>query len=226
MRNLTFLVACLLSTLSIQAKLTFQEIRTASNNVIELFFTSDTLDVNEVDISNPSDWKVNGQQVLAINRTGAAADMCDHFVYLTVPTLKNGNKYSIETPYGKFQFKFNDKDVYCEAIKTNQVAYSSLSAKRFANFAIYLGDGGSKKIEGPRPGILVFGAGNYVNNYPSYPVIRRGQTPRERAYIDVLDNYQNNEYTIYQSLCFPSVVYPILAGGCEYGPKSKDPYKK
>ncbi len=156
MRNLTFLAACLLSTLSVQAKLTFQEIRTASNNVIELFFTSDTLDVNEVDISNPSDWKVNGQQVLAINRTGAAADMCDHYVYLTVPTLKNGSKYSIETPYGKYQFKFNDKDVYCEAIKTNQVAYSALSTKRFANFAIYLGDGGSKKIEGALPEYTVY----------------------------------------------------------------------
>ena len=46
----------------------------------------------------------------------------------------------------------------------------------------------------------------------------------ERAYIDILDNYQNNEYTIYQSLCFPSVVYPILAGGCTWKPGDKDPF--
>ena len=78
---------------------------------------------------------------------------------------------------------------------------------------------------GPRPGLLVFGAGNYVRNYPSYPVISRNTTPRERAYIDILDNYQNNEYTIYQSLCFPSVVYPILAGGCTWKPGSPDPFK-
>ena len=78
---------------------------------------------------------------------------------------------------------------------------------------------------GPRPGILVFGAGNYVRNYPSYPTISRNSTPRERAYIDILDNYQNNEYTIYQSLCFPSVVYPILANGCTWKPGAKDPYK-
>ena len=137
---LTFAFALLMS-LSASARLTFQEIRTASNNVIELFFTSDTLDVNEVDLSNPDQWKVNEAQVLQVNRVAAAADKCDHFIYLTVPTLKNGQKYKVETPYGTYNFKFSDKDVYCEAIKTNQVAYSALSTKRFANFAIYLGDG-------------------------------------------------------------------------------------
>ena len=152
---LTFSFALLLS-LSASAKLTIQEIRTASNNVIELFYTSDTLDANEVDISNPAQWKVNGAEVLAVNRIGAAADKCDHFVYLTVPTLKNGKKYKIETPYGNYSLKFQDKAVYCEAIKTNQVAYSALSTKRFANFAIYLGDGGVKKIEGALPHYTVY----------------------------------------------------------------------
>ena len=156
MRKLTVLAVFLLASVAGQAKLTFQEIRTASDNVIELYFTSDTLDVNEVDISDASQWKVNGQQVLAINRTGAAADMCDHYIYLTVPTLENGQKYSIETPYGRFKFKFNDRKVFCEAIKTNQVAYSVLSTKRFANFAIYLGDGGVKKIEGNLPQYTVY----------------------------------------------------------------------
>ena len=60
----------MLMTLSASAKLTFREIRTASNNVIELYFLSDTLDVNEVDISDASLWKVNGTQVLAVNRFG------------------------------------------------------------------------------------------------------------------------------------------------------------
>ena len=156
MRKLTVLAIFLLASVAGQAKLTFQEIRTASDNVIELYFTSDTLDVNEVDISDASQWKVNGQQVLAINRTGAAADMCDHYIYLTVPTLKNGQKYSIETPYGSWKFKFDDRKVFCEAIKTNQVAYSALSTKRFANFAIYLGDGGVKKIEGNLPQYTVY----------------------------------------------------------------------
>ncbi len=156
MKQILTLSFALLLSLSANAKLTLQEIRTASNNVIELFYTSDTLDVNEVDISNQAQWKVNGTQVLAVNRTAAAADQCDHFIYLTVPTLKSGQKYSIETPYGKYSFKFDPKTIYCEAIKTNQVAYSALSTKRFANFAIYLGDGGVKKIEGALPGYTVY----------------------------------------------------------------------
>ncbi|MBQ0094922.1 MAG: hypothetical protein KBT49_03970 [Bacteroidetes bacterium] len=72
----------------------------------------------------------------------------------------------------------------------------------------------------------MFGAGNYVRDYPSYPVIQRGRTPRERAYIDVLDNYQNNEYTIYQSLCFPSVVYTILSDGKVSQPKASSIWQK
>ena len=156
MRSLLTAVCAVLLSVSASAKLTFQEIRTASNNVIELYFLSDTLDVNEVDISDVSQWKVNGTPALAVNRTAAAADMCDHFIYLTVPTLKNGQKYSVETPYGNYSFKFSDKDVFCEAIKTNQVAYSALSTKRFANFAIYLGDGGVKQIEGALPTYTVY----------------------------------------------------------------------
>ena len=156
MKSFATLSLAMLLSLSASAKLTFQEIRTASNNVIELYFLSDTLNVNEVDISDASQWKVNGTQVLAVNRTAAAADKCDHFIYLTVPTLQEGKKYSIETPYGNYSLKFKAKDVFCEAIKTNQVAYSALSTKRFANFAIYLGDGGVKKIEGSLPGYTVY----------------------------------------------------------------------
>ena len=132
MRTVLVTIAAFLLSVQASAKLTFQQIRTASNNVIELYFLSDTLNVNEADISDASQWKVNGTQVLAINRTAAAADQCDHFIYLTVPTLKNGQKYSIETPYGNYSFKFSDKEVFCEAIKTNQVAYSALSTKRGA----------------------------------------------------------------------------------------------
>lgn len=156
MKIITILATGLLITASVHARLAFKEIRTAADNVIELYFTSDTLNVNQVDISDASQWKVNGQQVLAVNRTAAAADMCDHFIYLTVPTLENGRKYSIETPYGNWKFKFNDREVFCESIKTNQVAYSALSTKRFANFAIYLGDGGIKAIKGAMPQFTVY----------------------------------------------------------------------
>ena len=51
-----------------EAKLTLQEVRTASKNVLVAFFTSDTIDVNEVDIENVSEWQVNGQPVKNIYR--------------------------------------------------------------------------------------------------------------------------------------------------------------
>ena len=156
MKRLTLAILSLCCLFEARAGLVFQEIRTAADNVIELYFKSDTLDVNECDISDIQAWKVNGEPALAVNRTAAAADMCDHFVYLTVPTLQNGKKYSIDTPYGSFSFKFDDKKVFCESIKTNQVAYSALSTKRFANLAIWLGDGGGREIEGEMPRYAVY----------------------------------------------------------------------
>ena len=47
MKSLLTLSFALLLSLTASAKLTIREIRTASDNVIELFFTSDTLNVNE-----------------------------------------------------------------------------------------------------------------------------------------------------------------------------------
>ena len=146
----------LLLTFPVSASVSLTEIRTAADNVIELCFNSDTLDVNGIDISDISSWRVNGSQVLSVNRLAAAADKCEHFVYLTVPTLKDGTEYSIATPYGEFGFEFEEKKVFCEAIKTNQVAYSAASTRRFANMAIYLGDGGVRKIEGEMPAYTVY----------------------------------------------------------------------
>lgn len=156
MKKIVFFAALLLGSVAASAKLEFQQVRTAADNVIELVFKSDTLDVNECEICDSQAWMVNGVPALAVNRTAAAADMCDHFVYLTVPTLQNGKKYSIETPYGSFSLKFDDRKTLCEAIKTNQVAYSAMSGKRFANLAIYLGDGGIREIGGDMPSYAVF----------------------------------------------------------------------
>ena len=156
MKALLVGAAALMLSVSARAELKIREIRTAADNVIELFWVSDQLDVNEVDISDPAQWKVNGKEVIGVNRVAAPADKCDHFVYLTVPKLKNGKKYKIETPYGNYSFRFKDKNVYCEAIKTNQVAYSALSTKRFANLAVYVGDGGIRRIEGALPEYTVY----------------------------------------------------------------------
>jgi endoglucanase len=74
---------------------------------------------------------------------------------------------------------------------------------------------------GPRPGILIFGPGLRQRNNDTIPNV--STMPRERMFVDHLDTYQWTEYTIYQSLCFPSAVYPVLAQGGKYD-ASKNPF--
>ena len=166
MKKHWILLASLLLSVSAEAKLSFQEIRTASKDVLVVFFRSDTILMDEVNIANLSQWKLNGQAVKSINRFVTESDKCDHYIYLGVPELTNGRSYTLETPHGTFTFKFNDKDVFCESIKTNQVGYSALSKVRFANFAIWTGDGGTKKIEGVLPAYSVYkvATGNEVTS--------------------------------------------------------------
>jgi len=66
---------------------------------------------------------------------------------------------------------------------------------------------------GPRPGILVFGPGGTGKGVSVPAVIGLA---RERKYIDNLGSIQWSEFTIYQSLRFPSAVYPVLAQGGTY----------
>ncbi|MFC1539758.1 glycoside hydrolase family 9 protein, partial [Candidatus Latescibacterota bacterium] len=65
-------------------------------------------------------------------------------------------QYKLETPHGDTTIVFNDRAMFCESIKTNQNGYSSLSNIRYANFAFWLGTGGSQKIEGALPEYEVF----------------------------------------------------------------------
>ena len=81
-----------------QPGLTLREVRTASNTVIEVYFTSTTINANEVSTADLSQWTVNGQAVTAINKYVMQADACDHHIFLTVPPLVSGTKYEIKTP--------------------------------------------------------------------------------------------------------------------------------
>ncbi len=153
------LVILLISFLSFQftsAKLSLEEIRTVSDNVLVVFFTSDTVDVYEVNIDNKGEWKINGVPVTEIYRYATQANVCDHHIYLQITKLESGKNYKLETPYGTKEFEFNDKKILCESIKINQAGYSALSKVRYANFSIWLGTGGSKKINGPLPDFEVF----------------------------------------------------------------------
>ncbi len=154
----SFLIAVLmlLGNKAVQAELIFSEIRTASDQVIVAFFTSDTVDLEEIDISNLSDWEINGHPPREIYKYVMQADACDHHIYMKTGTLTEGEVYQIETPYGVREFTFHERDVFCESIKTNQAGYSAYAESRYANFAIWLGTGGAKRIEGKIPGYEVF----------------------------------------------------------------------
>ncbi len=136
--------------------LKLEEVRTASNNVLVACFKSTTVNPNEVNIADLSAWKLNSEPVTAIHKFVTEADACDHHIYLHVPVLQNGNRYTLQTPHGETTFVFDDHRVFCESIKTNQNAYSALSKVRYANFAIWLGDGGPQPIDGRLPDYTVF----------------------------------------------------------------------
>jgi endoglucanase len=156
MKRLLAIVICLCCSLSVHAELTLTEIRTASNNALVAYYKSDIIKADEVDTNDISLWKLNGKPVEAINKFVTEANACDHHIYLQVPTLTSGTSYSLQTPHGNKTFVFDDKKIFCESIKTNQNAYSTLSKVRYANFAIWLGDGGSKQISGDLPSYTIF----------------------------------------------------------------------
>ena len=156
MKRLLIIALCLGSVTAVNAELTLKEIRTASKDVLVAYFTSTVINANEVNTTNLAAWTLNGQPVTAINKFVTEADACDHHIYLQVPTLVNGTTYTLETPHGQKSFVFDDRSTFCESIKSNQSGYSALSKVRSANFAIWLGDGGSRKIAGDLPGYTVF----------------------------------------------------------------------
>jgi endoglucanase len=156
MKRLLVLALVFCCAVPASAALTLQEVRTASNTVLVAYFKSTVIKADEVNTASPAAWKLNGQPVAAINKFVTEADACDHHIYLQVPTLVNGTTYKLETPHGDSTFVFDDHKIFCESIKTNQNAYSALSKVRYANFAIWLGDGGAKQISGSLPEYSVF----------------------------------------------------------------------
>jgi endoglucanase len=160
MKRLLIITFCLWSSLAAKAELTLKEVRTASKDVLVAYFKSTLINADEVNTTNLASWKLNGQPVTAINKFVTEADACDHHIYLQVPTLINGTTYTLRTPHGDMTFVFDDRTTFCESIKSNQNGYSALSKVRYANFAIWLGDGGSRQISGELPSYTVFRLAN------------------------------------------------------------------
>lgn len=154
-RLITFLSVGLLTS-ALRAEWTFQEVRTASNDVLVAFFTSDTLNLDEADLSDSTMWTVNGRPAKALYRYSTQANACDHHIYIETDPLVEGRDYTVSTPYGDKSIRFSSRNVFCESIKTNQAGYSALADRRYANFAIWLGSGGIRSIQGKLPEYDVF----------------------------------------------------------------------
>src|ERR1017187_4012548 len=177
MKHLLILVVFLFGCLSANAQqVSFKEIRTASDTVLVAFFKDAyrnasnpglvVFDTNQVNISNPSAWKLNSTPVGQMYEFVTEADAVDYHIYMQVPKLTNGMAYTLETPYGNTNFVFEDTNILCESIKVNQNGYSALSHVRYANFAIWLGTGGANPISGALPTYTVINqfTGQQVTN--------------------------------------------------------------
>jgi endoglucanase len=138
------------------AQPSLKEICSASNNVLVVFIAGDSRDANAISIDDISRWKINGEPASAIYKYSTASDPFDHHIYLETSKLEEGKSYRVETPYGDRDLEFREKEIFCEAIKTNQAGYSAQSRQRYANFAIWLGTGGLGKIEGSLPEYAVW----------------------------------------------------------------------
>jgi len=135
-------------------ELKLKEIRTASDNILVAYFFGP--DLNEI-TTNVTDWSLNGKNPKKIDKwvTPNWEEVefgYEHHIYLTMDKpFVEGEKYELISPYGNATFTFSSKVIFCESIKTNQSGYSALSTIRYANFAIWTGTGGGKKITGEQP---------------------------------------------------------------------------
>ena len=166
MKQLLILVGFLCGFASANAQqVSFKEIRTASPTELIAFFKDaywsgpvwgEVWSNNQVLITNLSLWTLNGTPVTGAHRFVTEANAVDYHIYLQVPPLVNGMAYTLNTPYGSTNFVFEDTNILCESIKVNQNGYSALSHTRYADLAIWLGDGGAQSISGPLPTYTVF----------------------------------------------------------------------
>lgn len=131
-------------------------VRIADKNVIVV--SIGTLPGEESPSQDPDLWFINGNHPTEVGRytyvwyQEPTVTQMSHYhkIYLKLESnLETGTNYSIQTPgYGNKTLQFNDKQTICESIHTNQVGYFGGSRSRYANFGIFMGDLGSRLLEG------------------------------------------------------------------------------
>jgi len=192
--------------------LVLKDVRTASDRILVALFTSDIVDLDGIDITKPEEWKLGRKSVVSLHKWVTEAEGSEHRVYIEVPSLKNRKAYTLKTPYGKMRFRFKDSSTLCESIKVNQVGYSALSEVRFANFAIWTGDGGSQKIEGALPSFSVLNRRNKVVSEGTLTEVGSDASSGDYVYrIDLSSVPEGGPYRV--SVKGYGVSYPFGVGG-------------
>jgi endoglucanase len=158
MKKLTFLLTALYAVLTLvtQSAPVLKEIRTSSDRVLVVYFKSDKVDLDEINIDNPQAWRINGKPVMGIHKYVMQANSCDHHIYLETVLLREGAYYRLKHPMETENSGSEQRKSSVSRSKSNQVGYSALSNTRFALFTIWQGTGGNKKIEGRLPPYEVF----------------------------------------------------------------------
>ena len=75
-----------------KAEVTLKEIRSASNDVLVAFFAGDSVDINEIDIEEKSQWKINGIPAVNIYKYATQSNPSDHHIYLETSNLQEGKR--------------------------------------------------------------------------------------------------------------------------------------
>ncbi len=145
------------------------EVRTAAPKVLVVVLQGPYEEEHELNVTptyhqlnlTPSAWSVNSQAPAGIHRYSVPWDekgeflkpgmsgkfypiVTRHQIYLRLPSpLVENQSYNLQTPYGNTTFVFRERSTFCESIKVNQVGYSALNTEPFANFGLFMGDGGS-----------------------------------------------------------------------------------
>lgn len=134
-------------------------LETGPNNESGINTAPDTIDLT------PANWRVNGQAPTAVYRNSIPLESdkgittgnpdlfpvtVRHRIYLqTTTVLQNGQSYAITTPYGNTSLTFNSRATFNEGLKVNQVGYSHLATLRYANYGVYMGNGGTLVFSTP-----------------------------------------------------------------------------
>jgi endoglucanase len=164
---------------------------TAASDVIVVYF-SDDYDAKKL-VMDPlettkDDWKVNGNHPQEIHHYARSIDELPktkqgdyplnmgYWTYLVMDqALVSGRSYTVTGPFGQNVLEFDDSSTFCESIKVNQVGYHPESPVRYANFGLFMGDGGSRRMQEPL-GYRVFDISDQQVVYEGFAEYRGNDT--------------------------------------------------